>query len=52
MRETLAVCRYKALMEFQIGRAMCYYDMAEEGIPMLAPGARLAVNAAGKLYRM
>lgn len=41
---------YRALMKFQIERAREYYEHAEIGIVTLAPEARLAVQAAAKMY--
>jgi len=43
--------RYRALMEYQIDRAMVYYARAQQGLPMLAPTTRLTVQALGALYR-
>ena len=37
-------------MKFQIKRARDYYQLAKEGIPMLAPDARFAVQASLDLY--
>jgi phytoene synthase len=41
---------YIELMKFEIQRARDYYKKAEEGIPMLAPDARLAVQSASSMY--
>eukprot|EP00596_Hydrurales_sp_CCMP1899_P006066 CAMPEP_0119036566 /NCGR_PEP_ID=MMETSP1177-20130426/4356_1 /TAXON_ID=2985 /ORGANISM="Ochromonas sp, Strain CCMP1899" /LENGTH=216 /DNA_ID=CAMNT_0006996625 /DNA_START=675 /DNA_END=1325 /DNA_ORIENTATION=- len=42
--------KYKEFMKFQISRARDYYRQAQEGIPMLAPDARFAVQASLDLY--
>lgn len=42
--------KYKEFMKFQIARARDYYSQAKKGIPMLAPGGRLAVQASLDLY--
>ena len=42
--------RYKELMRFQIQRARDYYRQAEEGVHLLAPGSRFAVQASLDLY--
>lgn len=42
--------KYKEFMKFQIQRARDYYKLAEEGVPMLAPEARFAVQASLDLY--
>ncbi|RYH26765.1 phytoene synthase [archaeon] len=42
--------RYKQLMRFQIQRARNYYQQAEVGVRMLAPGSRFAVQASLDLY--
>lgn len=42
--------KYKDFMRFQIQRARDYYKKAEEGVNMLAPSARLAVQASLDLY--
>jgi len=41
---------YKDLMKHLIARARAYYKEADEGIPMLHPDSRMAVQAAGDLY--
>jgi phytoene synthase len=41
---------YVRLMKFEIQRAQDYYQESQEGIPMLAPEGRLAVQAAKELY--
>mmetsp|Transcript_10821 Transcript_10821/g.22712 ORF Transcript_10821/g.22712 Transcript_10821/m.22712 type:complete len:392 (-) Transcript_10821:211-1386(-) len=41
---------YKNLIKFEIQRARDYYALSQEGIPMLAPEARLSVQAAGDMY--
>jgi len=52
--EDLFKCRvtpkYKEFMKFQIARARHYYTKAKEGVPMLAPDARFAVQASLDLY--
>eukprot|EP01038_Epipyxis_sp_PR26KG_P005806 gene5806-8012_t len=52
--EELAQCKvtpkYKEFMKFQIQRARDYYTIAREGVPMLAPSARFAVQASLDLY--
>ena len=42
--------KYREFMKFQIQRARDYYKKAEAGVPMLAPGARFAVQASLDLY--
>ena len=42
--------KWVEFMQFQIARARHYYDQAREGIPMLAPEGRLAVQASLDLY--
>ena len=42
--------KWVAFMKFQIARARDYYQRAKEGIPMLAPSGRLAVQASLDLY--
>lgn len=42
--------KWVSFMQFQIARARDYYDQAKEGIPMLAPSGRLAVQASLDLY--
>ena len=42
--------KYVEFMKFQIARARDYYKQAKKGIPMLAPGGRLAVQASLDLY--
>lgn len=42
--------KYKEFIKFQIQRARDYYRIAAEGIPMLAPSARFAVQASLDLY--
>ena len=42
--------QYVEFMKFQIARARDYYNRAKEGIPMLAPGGRFAVQASLDLY--
>jgi 15-cis-phytoene synthase len=42
--------KYKKFIKFQIQRARDYYRIAEEGVPMLAPEARFAVQASLDLY--
>ena len=42
--------RYRALMRFEIARARRYFRMAEKGIPLLAPNARLPVRASLDMY--
>lgn len=42
--------KYKEFMKFQIQRARDYYKKAEEGVLMLAPEARIAVQASLDLY--
>jgi len=42
--------KYKDMMNFQIKRARDYYKLAEQGVPMLAPDARFAVQASLDLY--
>jgi phytoene synthase len=41
---------YIQLMQYQIARARGYYKKASEGIPMLAPSGRFAVQASLDLY--
>jgi len=41
---------YIKLMKFEIQRARDYYKEAQDGIPMLAPAARLGVQAASDIY--
>jgi hypothetical protein len=41
---------YIRLMQYQIARARGYYKKASEGIPMLAPSGRFAVQASLDLY--
>lgn len=41
---------YKNLIKFEIQRARDYYAESDNGIPMLDPGSRLAVQAAGDIY--
>ncbi|CAM9426669.1 unnamed protein product [Ascophyllum nodosum] len=41
---------YKELMRYQITRARFYYKQAARGIPMLAPQARLPVQASLDMY--
>eukprot|EP00746_Dinoflagellata_sp_MGD_P166497 gnl/MRDRNA2_/MRDRNA2_96416_c0_seq1.p1 gnl/MRDRNA2_/MRDRNA2_96416_c0~~gnl/MRDRNA2_/MRDRNA2_96416_c0_seq1.p1 ORF type:complete len:629 (+),score=94.68 gnl/MRDRNA2_/MRDRNA2_96416_c0_seq1:150-2036(+) len=41
---------YEKFMKFQIARAREYYAEASNGIPMLAPDARFAVQASQDLY--
>ena len=41
---------YKNLIKFEIQRARDYYEISQKGIPMLAPDARLSVQAAGDMY--
>mmetsp|Transcript_34074 Transcript_34074/g.49501 ORF Transcript_34074/g.49501 Transcript_34074/m.49501 type:complete len:425 (-) Transcript_34074:224-1498(-) len=52
--EDLFACRvdnrYKEFMRFQIQRARDYYKVAEEGVRMLHPSARFAVQASLDLY--
>lgn len=52
--EQLVACRvtpqYVRLMQFQIERARHYYALAAQGIPMLAPAGRFAVQASLELY--
>jgi len=43
--------KYKALLDFEMDRAEQYYAKAAEGIPMLAPEARLAVASSLKVYK-
>jgi phytoene synthase len=43
--------QFSNLMDFEIRRAHALYDAAWEGISMLPPDSRLAVAAAGTLYR-
>lgn len=42
--------KYINLMKFEIQRARDYYAEAYSGIPMLAPNARLSVQAAADMY--
>lgn len=42
--------KYREFMQFQIQRARDYYSRAKEGIPMLAPSGRFAVQASLDLY--
>jgi len=42
--------KYEKFMKFQIARARQWYEEAAEGIPMLAPDARFAVQASLDLY--
>jgi len=42
--------KYKKFMKFQIARAREYYVEASNGIPLLAPDARFAVQASQDLY--
>lgn len=42
--------KYKEFTKFQIARARDYYRKAQEGIPMLASDARIAVQASLDLY--
>lgn len=42
--------KYRAFMKFQIQRARDYYNLAKNGIHMLAPDARFAVRASLDLY--
>jgi len=42
--------KYKEFTKFQISRARDYYRKAHSGIPMLAPDARIAVQASLDLY--
>ncbi len=42
--------RYRALMRFEIARARRYFRIAEKGIPLLAPDARLPVRASLDMY--
>lgn len=42
--------KYKKFMQFQIQRARDYYKVAEQGVRMLAPDARFAVQASLDLY--
>ena len=42
---------YKRMMQFEIDRAMFYYQQAEGGIALLAKGAQLPVAVAGELYK-
>jgi phytoene synthase len=42
--------KYKKFMKWQIARARAYYAEAANGIPMLAPDARFAVQASQDLY--
>lgn len=52
--EDLMACvndaRYKALMRFQIARARSYFARAQAGIALLAPDARLPVQASLDMY--
>mmetsp|Transcript_8351 Transcript_8351/g.12736 ORF Transcript_8351/g.12736 Transcript_8351/m.12736 type:complete len:410 (-) Transcript_8351:322-1551(-) len=41
---------YKAMLKFQIERARGFFKKAEEGIPMLAEGARMPVRASLDIY--
>ena len=41
---------YRELVKFEIQRARDYYAMSDEGIPMLHPDSRLAVQATGDIY--
>ena len=41
---------YKDLIKFEIQRARDFYALSDEGVPMLEPGSRLAVQAAGDIY--
>ena len=41
---------YRNLIKFEIQRARDYYAISQRGIPMLAPDARLSVQAAGDMY--
>jgi len=41
---------YRALVKHLIARARAYYAESDSGIPMLAPGSRMAVQAAGDMY--
>eukprot|EP01040_Poterioochromonas_malhamensis_P008219 gene8219-8889_t len=42
--------KYKKFLQFQIQRARDYYRIAEEGVQMLHPSARFAVQASLDLY--
>ena len=42
--------KYRDFMKFQIQRARDYYRLAAEGIKMLSPEGRLAVQASLDLY--
>ena len=42
--------KYREFMKFQIQRARDYYKKAEEGVPMLSPNGRFAVQASLDLY--
>merc|ERR1719409_961761 len=42
--------KYEKFMKFQIARARQWYEEAADGIPMLAPDARFAVQASLDLY--
>jgi len=42
--------KYREFMKFQISRARDYYTLAKEGVGMLAPDARFAVQASLDLY--
>jgi phytoene synthase len=43
--------RFRALMHFQIDRAHALYEAARPGIALLNPEGRLAIAAAGEIYR-
>lgn len=51
VRNGVIDARFKALMRFQMDRADAYYDRGMTGIPLLNADGRLAVAAAGMLYR-
>jgi len=40
----------RELIKHLIARARAYYAESDAGIPMLAPGSRMAVQAAGDMY--
>lgn len=42
---------FRALMKYQVERALSYYSEAARGIPLLAADARFAIHSASRIYR-